>query len=62
MPDCASVLCETVEQVERGWLGEDQLRDFLFANPVDLWTACNRDFFRGTTVEDAVAKEIAARP
>jgi predicted TIM-barrel fold metal-dependent hydrolase len=55
VPDCASVLRETFEQVERGWLGEDQLRDFVFANPVDLWTATNRDFFRGTAVEEAVA-------
>jgi predicted TIM-barrel fold metal-dependent hydrolase len=62
VPDCASVLHETVEQVERGWLGEEQLRELLFANPVDLWTTGNRDFFRGTAVEDAVAKEIASRP
>ncbi len=62
VPDCASVLHETVEQVERGWITEEQLRDFLFANPVDLWTATDRDFFRGTAVEDAVAKEIASRP
>lgn len=62
VPDCASVLHETLEQVERGWLGEEQIRDFVFANPVELWTAGNREFFRGTAVEDAVAKEIASRP
>jgi predicted TIM-barrel fold metal-dependent hydrolase len=61
VPDCARVLHETVEQVERGLLDEDQLRDFVFANPVDLWTSGNPDFFRGTAIEDAVAKEVAGR-
>ena len=62
VPDARQALPEAYEQVERGLLREAEFRDFVFAHPVDLWTATNRDFFRGTAVEDAVAKEIAARP
>jgi len=35
-------------------------RDFVFANPVRLWTALNPDFFKGTAVEGSVAKLLAA--
>jgi predicted TIM-barrel fold metal-dependent hydrolase len=62
VPDVREALPEAFEQVERGLLEEEAFRDFVFANPVDLWTATCRDFFHGTAVEDAVAKEIAARP
>jgi predicted TIM-barrel fold metal-dependent hydrolase len=61
VPDCRRVLSEAYEQVERGLLDEEAFRDLVFAHPIDLFTAADRDFFRGTAVEDAVAKEIAAR-
>ncbi len=31
---------------------EDDFREFVFSNPVRLWTAVNLDFFKGT-VEDS---------
>src|SRR5215475_5298320 len=62
VPDVREALPEAYEQVERGLLAEDEFREFVFANPVGLWTATRPDFFRGTSIEDAVAKEIAARP
>jgi hypothetical protein len=31
-------------------------REFVFANPARLHTALNPDFFKGTVVDDAVAK------
>jgi hypothetical protein len=62
VPDVREALPEAFEQVQRGLLDEEQFRDFVFANPVDLWTATCPDFFRGSAVEGAVAKEIAARP
>ena len=34
-------------------------RDFVFTNPVTLWTAMNPDFFKGTVVEGAVEKLLA---
>ena len=38
---------------------EDDFRDFVFANPVKLWTAVNPDFFKGTVVESAVSRYLA---
>ena len=38
---------------------EGDLREFLFSNPARLHTALNPDFFKGTVVEDAVAKLVA---
>ena len=58
VPDMREVLEEAYELVERGLLGEDDFRDFVFANPVELWTGSNPDFFAGTAVEDAVAKAL----
>jgi predicted TIM-barrel fold metal-dependent hydrolase len=57
--DMTEVLEEAYELVEHGLIGEDDLREFLFTNPVRLHTALNPDFFKGTVVEDAVAKELA---
>jgi hypothetical protein len=53
------VLAEAHELVEHGLITEDDLREFLFTNPVRLHTALNPGFFAGTVVEDAVAKELA---
>jgi len=45
--------------VEHGLITEVDLREFVFGNPVRLHTAMNPDFFKGTVVESAVAKELA---
>ena len=49
MRECAE---EAYEPVEEGLLDRDQLREFLFTNAVEFWTANNRNFFAGTAVED----------
>jgi len=49
------VLEETYEPVEKGLLDGADLRDFVFANPVRLWTSINPGFFKGTVVEQAAA-------
>jgi hypothetical protein len=54
--DMSEVLEEAWELVEHGLITEDDFREFVFANPVRLHTAMNGDFFKGTVVEDAVAK------
>jgi hypothetical protein len=54
------VTAEAYELVEKGIMKEEDFRDFVFANPVRLWTALNPDFFKGTAVEDAAAKLLAA--
>ena len=52
----SEVLEEAWELVEHGLVGEDDFRQFVFANPVRLHTALNPDFFNGTVVEDTLAK------
>ena len=37
-------------------ISESDFQEFVFANPVRLQTALNPDFFKGTMVDDAVAK------
>jgi len=61
VPDVREALPEAWEQVEHGLLAEDEFREFVFGNPVELWTATRPDFFRGTAVEGDVEKELAAR-
>jgi hypothetical protein len=56
--DMTEVLAEAYELVEDGLIDEGELREFVFANPVRLHTAGNPDFFTGTAVEGAVAKEL----
>ena len=45
---------EVYELVEQGLIGEDDFRDFVFANPARLWTSMKPDFFKGAVVEGAV--------
>jgi predicted TIM-barrel fold metal-dependent hydrolase len=58
VPEMDEVLPEAWEAVEDGHLSESDFRDFVFANPVALWTAGNRDFFAGTSVEQAIAQAL----
>jgi predicted TIM-barrel fold metal-dependent hydrolase len=59
VPDMAGVLPEAYESVEDEVMTEDNFRDFVFANPVRLWTALNPDFFKGTAVESQVQAALA---
>lgn len=52
VPDMLEVLGETYEQVEHGWLDEEQFHDFTFRNAVRFYTGGNPDFFEGTTVAE----------
>jgi hypothetical protein len=60
VPDMLGVLPEAWEQVERGFMSEEELRDFLFTNPARLWGEANPDYFKGTRVEAAAEKVLAA--
>ena len=53
------VLGEAYEGVEDGVLSQDDFRDFVFANPVRLWTSMNPDFFAGTAIESQVHACVA---
>jgi predicted TIM-barrel fold metal-dependent hydrolase len=54
VPLMEEVLEEVYEPVEDGLLDAADLRDFVFTNPVRLWTSTNPQFFDGTVVEQAV--------
>ena len=55
VPDMREVLPEAYAMVESGVLGEEDFRDFVFANAASLWAGVNPRFFAGTAVESAVA-------
>ncbi len=54
-PVMNEVLVEAFELVTENVVNADDFRAFTFENPVSLHTAANRDFFRGTVCEQAVA-------
>jgi predicted TIM-barrel fold metal-dependent hydrolase len=58
--DMREVVEESWELVEKGVIGKDDYRAFVFENAVRFWTANNPGFFRGTTVESAAAKVARA--
>jgi hypothetical protein len=56
VPDMSRIAEEADELVEQGVIDEDCLRALLFDNAITFWTANNRDFFKGTAVENAVGR------
>ena len=58
VPLMEGVLEELYEPLEDGLVEEDDLRDFVFTNPVRLWTSTNPEFFRGTVVEHSAAAVV----
>ena len=54
------VLSEAWELVDDGFITEDDFRDFTYGNVVRMHTGMNPDFFKGTVIEDEVAKSVAA--
>lgn len=56
VPNMRDVVAEAYELVEAGHITEDDLRDFVFANPIRFFAATNPNFFKGTAVEAAAAK------
>jgi hypothetical protein len=58
VPDFEEVMPEAFEMVEKGFMTEQDFREFTFANAARLHTRNNPDFFKGTVVEKAVAEEL----
>jgi len=54
VPDMREVTHEAYEMVEKGLIGEDDFRRFVFENPGRMWVGMNPDFFKDTKVEEAV--------
>jgi predicted TIM-barrel fold metal-dependent hydrolase len=59
VPDMTQVLPEAYELVEEGLINEDDFRDFVYANPIKLWAGANKHFFKGTAIENEVAKVLS---
>jgi predicted TIM-barrel fold metal-dependent hydrolase len=60
VPDFGDVIPEAYEMVERGFVTEQDFREFTFGNAARLHTRNNPNFFTGTVVEQAVASELPA--
>ncbi|MDP6427083.1 MAG: amidohydrolase family protein [Rhodospirillales bacterium] len=56
VPDMTKVMVEAYEMVEKGYIGEDDFRDFTFGNVVEMHAGMNPGFFKGTVVETEVEK------
>ncbi|HEY7240603.1 MAG TPA: amidohydrolase family protein [Burkholderiales bacterium] len=59
VPEMSRVMEQTCELVEEGILSPEDFRKFTFTNVARMYTSMNPDFFKGTAVESAVAREIA---
>ena len=60
MPDFREVIPEAFEMVEKGFVTEQDFREFTFTNAARLHTG-NPGFFKGTVIEQAVANELGLK-
>ena len=61
VPDFNDVIPEAYEIVEKGFVTEQDFREFTFSNAARLHTGNNPNFFKGTVVEQAVADELGLK-
>ena len=61
VPDFKEVIPEAFEMVEKGFVTDQDFREFTFTNAARLHTGNNPDFFTGTVVEQAVADELGLK-
>jgi len=59
VPDMTEPLAEAYELVERGVVGPEEFREFMFLNPVRLHAGANPHFFDGTVVAAAATGVVA---
>ena len=59
VPEFDEPLEEAYELFEKGILTGEQLRSFLFENPLRFYGSLNPDFFTGTALEKEAAVELA---
>jgi predicted TIM-barrel fold metal-dependent hydrolase len=60
VPDMTEVLPEVIEPLDKGWISSEDLRDFVFTNPVRFYTDTDPDFFVGTAIEDDVRSLLSS--
>jgi predicted TIM-barrel fold metal-dependent hydrolase len=61
VPDFKEVIPEAFELVEKGFVTEQDFREFTFTNAARLHTRNNPGFFNGTVVEQAMADELGLK-
>jgi hypothetical protein len=61
VPDFREVIPEAFEMMEKGFVTEQDFREFTFTNAARLHTRNNSNFFKGTVVEQAVANELGLK-
>ena len=61
VPDFREVIPEAFEMVEKGFVTEQDFREFTFTNAASLHTRNNPGFFKDTVVEQAVADELGVK-
>jgi hypothetical protein len=61
VPDFSDVIPQAFEMVEKGFMTEQDFREFTFANAARLHTRNNPDFFKSSVVERAVADEFGMK-
>ncbi len=61
VPDFKQVMPEAFELIEKGFVTEQDFREFTFTNAARLHTRNNLDFFKGTVVEHAVTEELGLK-
>ncbi len=54
VPSLPDVLHEAYENVEHGWMTDEQFRDFMYVNPARFYLESNPRFFDGTILESTV--------
>ena len=61
VPDFREVIPEAFEMVQKGFVTEQDFREFTFTNAARLHTGNNPGFFKGTVVEQAVTNELGLK-
>ena len=61
VPDFREVIPEAFEMVEKGFVTEQDFREFTFTNAARLHTGNNPGFFKGTVIEQAVVNELGLK-
>ena len=59
VPEFDEPLHEAFELVEHGILDADQLREFVFVNPIRFYASLNPEFFAGTAIETEAAAVVS---
>ena len=49
---------DAYKNVEKGLFTDEDFEDFMFTNPVELYTRQNPDFFEGTIIEEQVKQLV----